>query len=84
MRQAGPKPRPETRSKMTQEMRYVAARLDGTTTVHSSQEALKSAKRRAKGERTIVDSWPEKDPPPTNGSAAEWDAYRNRQGYAGG
>lgn len=62
----------------------IAARLDGTRTRHVSREALDRARRRAVGSRVIVDSWPESDPPPTNGDAAAWDAYRTRHGYAGG
>ena len=65
-------------------MRYVAARLDGTTTTHASLDALKAAKRRATGQRTIVDSWPASDPPPAYNDAPAWNQYRTRRGYAGG
>jgi hypothetical protein len=64
--------------------RYIALRMDGSKTTHASAEALKAARKRAKGPRTIVDSWPESDPPPAGGDARAWDDYRNRRGYAGG
>ena len=64
--------------------RWIAVRLDGTRTVHVSRAALARARRRATGERVIVDSWPESAPPPVTRDAAEWDAYRTRRGYAGG
>lgn len=63
---------------------WIAKRLDGTETRHASRAALGSAKKRAHGTRTIVDSWPESDPPPFGGTAQQWDDYRSRRGYAGG
>lgn len=65
--------------------KFLALRLDGSTTTHASKSALDRARRRASGQRTIVDSWPETSPPPRVGaSATEWDDYRARRGYAGG
>lgn len=64
-------------------VRYVAVRLDGTKTTHASYGALQSAKRRGKGGATIVDSWPESDPPPSKNDARAWDAYRARRGHMG-
>lgn len=66
------------------ERAYIAVRLDGSKTRHASASALAAAKRRAKGPRTIVDSFPEADQPPTAGDASAWDSYRARRGYAGG
>jgi hypothetical protein len=63
--------------------RYIAVRLDGRRTVHTSLAALQAARRRASGNATIVDSWPEGDPPPNSSDAAAWDAYRSRRGHSG-
>jgi hypothetical protein len=64
--------------------KYIAVRLDGTLTTHTSLAALRRAARRAKGGRVIVDHWRVSDPPPFGSAASqEWDDYRNRRGYAG-
>lgn len=63
---------------------YVAARLDGSLTHHTSLAALRAAQKRAQGGRTIVGSWPANDPPPSGYDARAWDDYRARHGYAGG
>lgn len=64
--------------------RWIAARLDGSRTEHSSKAALARARKRARGTKTIVDSWPANDAPPDGGDARAWDDYRTRRGYAGG
>jgi len=64
---------------------YIAARLDGTNTTHTSLDALRRAQRRATGSRVIVDHWREDDPPPFHSDdARDWDDYRAKHGYAGG
>jgi hypothetical protein len=65
-------------------MMYIAIRLDGTRTLHTSACALAAARRRAKAGRVIVDSYPKNDQPPPGGDAQAWDTYRARRGYAGG
>jgi hypothetical protein len=67
--------------------RYIGVTLNQTG---RPSETLQSNTRRglhamAKRRGTvIVDSWPSNDPPPVRSDAREWDAYRNRHGYAGG
>lgn len=71
-----------TKTKTKTKSRHVAIRLDGSRTVHTSAQALESARRRAVGERVIVSSWPESDPPPGVNDAQAWDDWRLRRGIA--
>ena len=61
--------------------KWIGKTLAGHTLESTTRKGLIAMATRR--ETVIVDSWPANDPPPASGDAREWDAYRNRHGYAG-
>lgn len=58
---------------------YTLARWVGGKT---EQRAVTQRARPRRAGWTVVDSWPESDPPPVADDAQGWDAWRDRHGGA--